>query len=81
MVAELVERLKGMEIDIEISDRAADYIGTKGFDKVYGARPLERTLHSLIEDDLAEEILKGEIGRNDEILIDYVEDKITIQKK
>ena len=65
----------------ELADRAADYIGTKGFDKVYGARPLERTLQSLIEDDLAEEILKGEIEKNDNIVIDYEDEKITISKR
>ena len=81
MVKELVERMKGLEIDIEITDKAADYIGNRGFDKVYGARPLERTLQSMIEDDLAEEILRGDIERNDKILIDYDDEKIVFQKK
>ena len=81
MVKDLVHRLKGLEIDIEITDRAADYIGEKGFDKVFGARPLERTLQNMIENELSEEILKGTIERDDAIVIDYEDDKVTFSKK
>lgn len=81
MVKDLVSRLKGLEIDVEITDRAADHIGEKGFDKVYGARPLERTLQNMIENELSEEILKGTIERDDAIVIDYQDDKVTFTKK
>ncbi len=81
MVKELVARLKGLEISVEMTEAAADHIGQTGFDKVYGARPLERTLQNLIENQLSEEILAGSIAREDHILIDVVDDKIVFKKQ
>ena len=43
-------------------------ISKEGFDPVYGARPLERTITKMIEDQLAEEILKGNVSKEDEYI-------------
>lgn len=80
MVNTLTGRLKELEIDVEISDKAADYLGKKGFDKVFGARPLERTMQNLIEDTLAEEMLAGRIQKNDKVRIDFDDEKLTFEK-
>jgi len=52
-------RLKEREIDIELTEDALDFIIEKGFDPVFGARPLKRTIQRYVEDPLAEEIIAG----------------------
>jgi ATP-dependent Clp protease ATP-binding subunit ClpB len=57
----LVKRLAGMDIELQLSDDAKDLLAEKGFDPVYGARPLKRTIQHYIENPLSMEILKGEM--------------------
>jgi ATP-dependent Clp protease ATP-binding subunit ClpC len=52
----------------------------KGFDKIFGARPLKRTIQKYIEDPLSEEILKGRFEEMDKIIIDMKKDKLTFRK-
>ncbi len=81
MMKELEDRLARLHINIEISSKAKDLIAKEGFDPVYGARPLERTIRRMVEDKLAEELLKGEITRDDDILIDEENNELTFRKK
>ncbi|NLK44358.1 MAG: ATP-dependent Clp protease ATP-binding subunit, partial [Tissierellia bacterium] len=71
MIKDLEKRLQKVDININVTEKTKDHISTIGFDPVYGARPLERTIRKMIEDQLAEEILKGNISKNDTITIDY----------
>lgn len=71
MIKDLEKRLRKSDIKIEVSENMKKHISTKGFDAVYGARPLERTIRKMIEDQLAEEMLKGKIAKDDNIAIDY----------
>ena len=80
MMAELEGRLKDLDINIRLSDRTKEFIAEKGFDPVYGARPLERTIRRTIEDQLAEELLKGSISKEDQILIDEKDGKLVFEK-
>ena len=59
-INEVASRLKDKEIEIEVSPEAMDLLIEKGFDPVYGARPLKRTIQRLLEDPLAEEIIAGQ---------------------
>ncbi len=79
MLRDLETRLKKLGMDIEVSPEAVEYVSRKGFDPVYGARPLERTITKMIEDELAEAILNGDVLRDDSILIDY-DDKLVFKK-
>ncbi|SHI14295.1 ATP-dependent Clp protease ATP-binding subunit [Sporanaerobacter acetigenes] len=81
MIKDLEKRLKKMDISINVSEDTKKYISKKGFDPVYGARPLERTITKMIEDQLAEEILKGNVSRDDNIIIDCKEDKLLFNKE
>lgn len=81
MVNDLEKRLKKMEINIRISENTKEHISKKGFDPVYGARPLERTITKMIEDQLAEEILKGNVSKEDNIFIDYSNEKLVFKKE
>ncbi len=57
----LLERLKVNRIDLELTSEAKDFLVDKGFDEKFGARPLRRALQRYVEDELAEEILKGNL--------------------
>ena len=48
-----------MNIELQLSDDAKDLLAEKGFDPVYGARPLKRGIERYLEDPLSEEILRG----------------------
>lgn len=61
-----------------LSDNAKKIIAKAGYDKEYGARPLRRALYQLVEDEIAEMILKDEIRSGDEILIDTENENIKI---
>ncbi len=76
MVNDLEKRLLNIDVKIKVSKEAQEFIGEKGFDPVYGARPLERTIRKTIEDQLAEEILKGNLSKDDIVYIDVEEDKL-----
>jgi ATP-dependent Clp protease ATP-binding subunit ClpC len=58
----IYDRLTARGLTIELSDAARDYLLEKGFDPSLGARPLRRAVQSLLEDPLAEEILRGDFS-------------------
>lgn len=80
MINDLEKRLSKLEVNVEISENTKEYIAKQGFDPIYGARPLERTIRKMIEDQLAEEILRGTVSKEGKILIDYEDDKLTFKK-
>ena len=67
-----------MEIAAEIDDSALDELASKGFDPVYGARPLKRTIVSEIEDMIAEKMLDGTIKQGDKIVVTFEDNKFKI---
>lgn len=66
----LYARVKDLGYNIQLSDKAKDFIADKGFDKQYGARPLKRAIQKYVEDVLAEEIITSKISSGDEIFMD-----------
>ncbi|PLK42882.1 ATP-dependent Clp protease ATP-binding subunit [Emticicia sp. TH156] len=67
----LTSRISNIGYKIELTEKAKDFLGDKGYDQQYGARPLNRAIQKYVEDPLAEEILKGETKEGDTILVDY----------
>ena len=63
-------RLRDKQISIELTDRAKDLLGERGFDPVYGARPLKRMVQKYIQDPIALKILQGEFKEKDKLLVD-----------
>ncbi|MGD9366000.1 MAG: ATP-dependent chaperone ClpB [Desulfobacteraceae bacterium] len=63
-MARLAKRLAAQKISLTLSDSARALLAQKGYDPVYGARPLKRAIQQYIENPLAMEILKGAIGEN-----------------
>ncbi len=66
----LTERLKINNMALELTEAAKEFLVEKGFDEKYGARPLRRALQKYIEDELAEELLKGNLRFNTRIMAD-----------
>ncbi len=67
--------LAGRHLSMELTPRARQYLALKGFDPVYGARPLKRAIQHNLQDPLALEILEGRINEGDHIVVDYVPDE------
>ena len=60
-----------LDIHLNVTNSAVDYIAEAGFDAKYGARPLRRAIQSKIEDRLANELLEGKIRRGDIVQVQY----------
>jgi ATP-dependent Clp protease ATP-binding subunit ClpB len=66
----LSRRLEGNKITLALTDRAREFLAKTGFDPVYGARPLKRTIQHMIQDPLAVKILDGSIKDGDRVTVD-----------
>ena len=69
-LAKLILRIKDLGYTLKLTAKAKDYIAEKGFDKQYGARPLNRAIQKYVEDALAEEIINSKIHEGDTITMD-----------
>ena len=72
--------LKDQEIDFIITDDAKEFLATRGFNPVYGARPLKRVIRQLIENPLSKQILAQKFLRGDTVKIDVDNDEIVFSK-
>ena len=79
-VKKVMERLKGRNIQLQLDDKAKDFLVEKGYDPIYGARPMRRSVERYLEDPLAEEILKGHLHDNDPIQVTVEGDKLVFQQ-
>ena len=70
-VESLVKRLQGLEIALELTSDAKDFLVEVGSDVKNGARPLKRAIQRFVEDTLAEEILKGTIKKSSKVVVDF----------
>ncbi len=70
MLKSLIGRIQDMNIHIEVTDPAKELLVKKGHDPVFGARPLRRAIQKMVEDQLSEEMLKGNIKPGQNVLID-----------
>jgi ATP-dependent Clp protease ATP-binding subunit ClpC len=76
MLARIATHLAAQELLLTVADEAKDLIVTQGFDKVYGARPLRRVIQKVIEDPLAEELLRLKHGPGDTVVVEVIEGEI-----
>ena len=77
-LSEFNDRIKDMDISIKISSSAKDWLAKKGFDRMYGARPLKRAIQKYIENPISKEILSGRYSKGDLISIGLKKDSLTI---
>ena len=72
--------LKEQEIELEITQDAKELLATRGFNPVYGARPLKRVIRQMVENPLSKEILSQKFLRGDKLIIDVDKDEIVFKK-
>ena len=80
-IAYLSKRLEGNKIALTLTDRARGFLATTGFDPVYGARPLRRTIQHMIQDPLAVKILDGSIKDGDRVTVDVEKGQVVFRDK
>ncbi|MFN6946154.1 MAG: ATP-dependent Clp protease ATP-binding subunit [Cytophagaceae bacterium] len=64
-------RILTLGFNVELTEKAKDFLSDKGYDPQYGARPLNRAIQKYLEDPIAEEILKGDVAQGDTLVADY----------
>ena len=67
---DLSKRLAERKIAVSLTDRARDLLAERGYDPVFGARPLKRTIQRMVENPLAVEVLAGRFGEGDRVMVD-----------
>jgi len=75
----LGRRLSEMNMELILSDRARSLLAERGYDQIYGARPLKRAIQKYIENPLSMQMLKGNISEGVKIEADVVGDKIVFR--
>jgi ATP-dependent Clp protease ATP-binding subunit ClpC len=80
-LSNLYKRLEDLGYKIKVSEEAKDFIGDKGFDINFGARPLKRAIQKYLEDPMAEEIIKSNLNEGDtiEVVLDKDKNEVMIQ--
>ena len=81
MTREVIQRLKSLNIDLEISEEAVKLIAQEGLDLEYGARPLKRAIQKELEDTLSEAILKGDVKKGSNVVAEIEGNKIVYKCK
>jgi ATP-dependent Clp protease ATP-binding subunit ClpB len=76
----LTKRLADKRITLELTPAAKELLAKEGYDPVYGARPLKRTIQKLVQDPLALELLNGTVGEGDTVTAHADHGKIVFRK-
>ncbi len=80
MIHTVSERFNELGMSLCVPSSVVDELAERGYDEKYGARPLRRTIQSLIEDSAAELLLDGKIGRGDTVCACLQDEKIVLTK-
>ncbi|MFH0839071.1 MAG: ATP-dependent Clp protease ATP-binding subunit [Candidatus Omnitrophota bacterium] len=78
-LGELNKRVNEQELNLEFTQTTKDFLIEKGFDQIFGARPLKRIIQRYIEDPLSEEILKGTLKTASPIKVDVKGESLTFE--
>ena len=74
MLSEVDARIKEKEVLLDVTEGARDWLGEKGYDPVFGARPLRRVIQERLEDSLSEALLRGDFRAGDTIRVNLVKE-------
>ncbi|HRQ85403.1 MAG TPA: AAA family ATPase, partial [Flavobacteriales bacterium] len=75
------KRINELGYEIKLTDEAKDFLGDKGYDEKFGARPLKRAIQKYIEDPMAEEIINQGVEEGDKITVSLNKDKTDVSIK
>ena len=79
-VTKVLARLKAKNLNLELDAKAKDFLVEKGYDPMYGARPMRRSVERYLEDPLAEELLKGTVREGDLVTVTAEEGKLVFRQ-
>jgi ATP-dependent Clp protease ATP-binding subunit ClpC len=74
-LSEIIERMRVNNISLELTVKAKEFLANEGYDEKYGARPLRRQIQNHVENELAEEILKGNLPPFSTVIADFDKEK------
>ena len=80
MEKRLEKRLEDRDLKLSINDEALDFLADVGFDPVYGARPLKRTIQRELETAVARGILSGDFNNGDVVTVGVKNERIDVSK-
>ncbi|MBI4181260.1 MAG: ATP-dependent Clp protease ATP-binding subunit, partial [Chloroflexi bacterium] len=78
MLATVSKQLAEKEIKLEVTDAAKDFLSEKGYDVVFGARPLRRVIQNMVEDKLSDSLLRAQFRAGDTAVVDREGDEIVV---
>src|SRR5450756_1168305 len=81
VIERTVAKVRERDIELTVSDELRRHLVTIGYDPVYGARPLKRTVQKVLEDRLADALLSSEVKPGDKVLADYEADRVVFHKQ
>jgi ATP-dependent Clp protease ATP-binding subunit ClpC len=79
MLRDVDAQLSFKGVTLEVTDAAKEWLGDRGYDETFGARPLRRLIQNEIEDRLSEALQEGQFGPGDRVVIDCADDEITLK--
>ena len=78
MLATVTQQLGEKGIKLQVTDAAKDFLGEKGYDEVFGARPLRRVIQDMVENKLSEDLLRGKFQSRDTAIVDVEDGEIVV---
>ncbi len=78
-IREVGEQLREKKVTISLSDTARTWLGQKGFDPLFGARPLARVIQTELKDKIADAILFGSLAKGGEVQVDLGDDALAFE--
>ena len=79
-IRHLQKLLAGQKLELQLAPAAREALANEGFDPVYGARPLKRTIQRRIQDPLAMRLLRGEFKEGETVLVDFADGEYTFSR-
>jgi len=78
MLVTVTQQLAEKGVKLEVTEAAKDFLGEKGYDEVFGARPLRRVIQDMVENKLSEELLRGKFQPGGTAVVDLEEEEIVV---
>ncbi|MCT7986152.1 ATP-dependent chaperone ClpB [Laspinema sp. A4] len=79
-VERVIERLRDRKMSLKLSDSAVNFLAEVGYDPVYGARPLKRSIQRELETQIAKSILRGDFTNGDTIFVDVENERLAFKR-
>ena len=81
LISRVARELRGQGMELELTQGAKDLLAKEGFEPTFGARPLRRAIQRLVEDQLSDELLRGNFSSGDTVVVDARDDKLVFERK